>query len=414
MTSTETGGGTFLLTNITESGTIVLTRIEDNVCSITPLDQIEISVQESPSITNNDLSEEICSGSTSNGFNITSDISGTFSWTRTGLTGLTTNGTGNIPSETLSINNVIADTVNYEVIPTGPSPNNCVGESVDFSLVVNPIPTITNNDLAEEICSETNSSGFLLTADVSNTNFTWTSTRNLVEGVFTSTGTDNIPSERVIASSSSENGLITYEVIPNAAGCVGEPEIFEVEVSYIPVISATVNGGNSITERQGEELTLEGSSNGISNRWIVSDELSNAIENDTSLVTTLFTEELDGLHQILFESTNGSCSPTIPLSINITLPIIAPNSFTPNGDDINDLFLIKGIETVPGAEVKIYNRWGGLVYKSSGNYLDDPWDGNNRRGGELPAGAYFYIILLEGSGSDQSDGNLVGAINILR
>ena len=42
-----------------------------------------------------------------------------------------------------------------------------------------------------------------------------------------------------------------------------------------------------------------------------------------------------------------------------------PEGFSPNGDGINDLFVIRGIEIYPQNSIEIYNRWGNIVYKAS-------------------------------------------------
>lgn len=68
-----------------------------------------------------------------------------------------------------------------------------------------------------------------------------------------------------------------------------------------------------------------------------------------------------------------------------------PNVFTPNGDGVNDAWLIENIEMFPAAEVYIFNRWGQLMFTSKG--YTEPWDGSYR-GHFVPAGTYMYVIDL--------------------
>lgn len=68
-----------------------------------------------------------------------------------------------------------------------------------------------------------------------------------------------------------------------------------------------------------------------------------------------------------------------------------PNVFTPNGDGVNDIWEIVNIEMFPAAEVRIFNRWGQLLYTSKG--YAEPWDGSYR-GHFVPAGTYLYVIDL--------------------
>ena len=67
--------------------------------------------------------------------------------------------------------------------------------------------------------------------------------------------------------------------------------------------------------------------------------------------------------------------------------VIIPNIITPNGDGINDRFYITNVEFYPNSEIKIYNRWGKLIYENS-NYQGD-WDASN-----LSDGTYYYIFKL--------------------
>lgn len=70
--------------------------------------------------------------------------------------------------------------------------------------------------------------------------------------------------------------------------------------------------------------------------------------------------------------------------------IIIHNIFTPNSDNINDLFIIENLPE--GATVQIYNRWGALV--AEWNKPDGSWDGRTKSGSEVSAGIYYYIITL--------------------
>ncbi|MBN8701712.1 MAG: gliding motility-associated C-terminal domain-containing protein [Bacteroidetes bacterium] len=73
-----------------------------------------------------------------------------------------------------------------------------------------------------------------------------------------------------------------------------------------------------------------------------------------------------------------------------------PNGFSPDGDGVNDVFVIKNLERFPENSLEIYNRWGGLVYTSS-PYLNN-WDGVCNTdapkigGSKVVSGTYFYIL----------------------
>lgn len=68
------------------------------------------------------------------------------------------------------------------------------------------------------------------------------------------------------------------------------------------------------------------------------------------------------------------------------------NTMTPNGDGMNDYWMVTGLPDHADINIKVYTRSGQLVYESIGRY-DKPFDGRFR-GKELPAGAYYYKIDL--------------------
>jgi len=75
--------------------------------------------------------------------------------------------------------------------------------------------------------------------------------------------------------------------------------------------------------------------------------------------------------------------------------LFIPNSFTPNGDGINDLFIISGIDAYPDHRLTIYNRWEQKVFETK-DYQNN-WDGSpNMKYGNnsklLPEGVYFYFF----------------------
>jgi gliding motility-associated-like protein len=68
-----------------------------------------------------------------------------------------------------------------------------------------------------------------------------------------------------------------------------------------------------------------------------------------------------------------------------------PNAFSPNGDGVNDRFLVKG-RCVTHAWIKVMNRWGEMVFNS--NDAGDTWDGTFKGANQNPGG-FFYIGELQ-------------------
>ena len=74
------------------------------------------------------------------------------------------------------------------------------------------------------------------------------------------------------------------------------------------------------------------------------------------------------------------------------------NEFSPNKDGINDTFVITCIENFPNNTLKIFNRYGSLVYEKK-NY-DNSWEGNSNFGDPtnnneiLPSDTYYYVLEM--------------------
>lgn len=94
--------------------------------------------------------------------------------------------------------------------------------------------------------------------------------------------------------------------------------------------------------------------------------------------------------------------------------VFIPNSFSPNGDGLNDNFTPKIYGFVEGTYVfRIYNRWGALVFESNDPAIN--WDGNTS-GKPAIQGVYFYtlhVVLKEKDANGQQIINKTGSINLL-
>ncbi|MAW21663.1 MAG: hypothetical protein CMD16_04650 [Flavobacteriales bacterium] len=84
-----------------------------------------------------------------------------------------------------------------------------------------------------------------------------------------------------------------------------------------------------------------------------------------------------------------------------------PDVFTPNEDGINDTWSLEDTFLYEDSEVRIYGRFGSLVFHSVGYH--EQWDGKNEKEKDVPAGVYFYSIEI-GHGFDQIN----GTVTILR
>lgn len=100
--------------------------------------------------------------------------------------------------------------------------------------------------------------------------------------------------------------------------------------------------------------------------------------------------------------------------------ISIPNAFTPNDNGTNDDWQIENLIYFSECVVKVYNRWGDVVFRSKG--YETPWDGREKlTNAELPPAVYYYVIELNADDNPDDDqgqfvksGILYGSVTIVK
>jgi gliding motility-associated-like protein len=89
---------------------------------------------------------------------------------------------------------------------------------------------------------------------------------------------------------------------------------------------------------------------------------------------------------------NG-CQSTDTVFVEVLPDLDVTSGFTPNGDGVNDSWIIDNIELFPSMVVHVFNRWGVEVFESQGYNANIAWDGTYE-GSFLPSGTYYFTIEL--------------------
>jgi gliding motility-associated-like protein len=186
--------------------------------------------------------------------------------------------------------------------------------------------------------------------------------------------------------------------VTNAAGCVSDPYSRPVTVHLQPVVDA----GRSFVVPQGTSIQFEASANSssLTFSWSPAAGLSDPSSLRPRMVATG-----DQMYKLTATGDFG-CTSTDSLTVKVLKAIRVPNVFSPNGDGIHDKWNIPNLADYPGCKVEVFNRYGQLVFSSSG--YGTPWDGTYK-GKDLPVGAYYYVIILENGFAP-----LNGSVTILR
>jgi len=148
--------------------------------------------------------------------------------------------------------------------------------------------------------------------------------------------------------------------------------------------------GPDLTITEGASITMNVSVTGniLSYQWNPSTGLNNAtIKDPVASPSTTTTYTLD-----VIDDNNCEASDKITITVSGRSKILVPNAFSPNGDGVNDTWIITNLSVYPGATVDVYNRYGQAVFHSEN--ANKAWDGTYN-GKALPVGTYYYIIDLK-------------------
>ncbi len=221
-----------------------------------------------------------------------------------------------------------------------------------FNLQITPLPTQCTN--GQPVTLVANQAGGVFSGPgVSGTTFTPSS---LAPGTYT----------------------ITYSIPGNT--CTN-PATLPVVVNPGPSVFA----GLDVSMVQGYSITLNGTATGATSvLWSPATGLGSPTSLSTlAAPTQTTTYTLTGTNSFGCTASDQVIVTVIPICIN------PPNVFTPNGDGMYDKWVISNGGCATKIEVNVFNRWGGLVYRSP-NYNND-WTGLYQNKA-LPDGTYYYVI----------------------
>lgn len=192
----------------------------------------------------------------------------------------------------------------------------------------------------------------------------------------------------------------TYTVVMSSVGC--PPKTDFVTVSVIP--TPHIDAGPDTTIKEGQTVTLH-ATGGFYYAWSPQATLRyyyTANPDAEPIVTTTY--YLYGTDQ----SNKCPAYDSVTVFVIESDDIVIYNTITPNGDGENDMWYIGNILKYPNNTIELYNRYGKLVFKTTG--YNNTFEGKVT-GQELPAGTYFYNIDL---GEEGANKKYHGTLSIIR
>lgn len=222
----------------------------------------------------------------------------------------------------------------------------CVGEPVIFTANTQPSNTIVNYQwLVNNIDAGTNSPSF--------------------------------------SSTTLNDGDAVICIISNTASCIVPKSSDPISVHINPLPKITFPDNPTIKQGNSVVLQPEITGNIMTYAWTPATGLSNTI------IANPIADPGTTMTYFLQVTSTAGCQTIAKVTVNVLVPIYVPNTFTPNGDGVNDLWDISSLLNYPNCTVDVFNRYGQSLFHSRG--YSKPWDGTFN-GNQLQPGVYYYII----------------------
>lgn len=173
----------------------------------------------------------------------------------------------------------------------------------------------------------------------------------------------------------------------------------KVNVIKLPVANA---GPDKVTI-EGRPVQLQGTATGDN---IVFSWLPPLYMDDPSILTPKVSPPSDYEYYLSVVSNEGCGVDIDTVFVKVYKKIGVPNAFTPNNDGINDRWNVPALKAFTDVEVKVFNRFGKMVYHATNDY--NGWDGSYN-GIEQPSGTYVYLIDIK-----ELPLRLTGTVTLLR
>ncbi|HRI25299.1 MAG TPA: SBBP repeat-containing protein [Ferruginibacter sp.] len=372
-------GSTFTTTSLNNNDQVTCVLITNPSCTPPVTDTsnaITITVEPSgsPSVTISTATTTVCTGMpvTFNAAPVNPGNTPVYQWQVNGI-----NAGTNAPSFTTS---TLANNDVVRVLLTNSSacasPNTATSNSITMQVGSGAIPSIRLSVSANSVCPGV---PVTFTANPINAgpsvSYQWK-----LNGA--NAGTNNPVFTLNNAGNSDQVYCIMNTTTSCSANSTFNSDTILVQVKPVPVI--TISPANP-TIAAGASVQLNATVSGLYNSimWTPPAGLNNtAVLNPVAAPLTTTTYKLS-------VSAANQCNAEATVTVKVTREVFIPNSFTPNGDGLNDLFRIPPGTSFTLQRFLVYNTYGNLVFSTSD--ISRGWDGTYK-GSSSPNGTYTYII----------------------
>ena len=283
-------------------------------------------------------------------------------------------------------------TVNYN------TPEGCKSlKPAIFSILVNALPGPAGNITGpQQHCTATATETFSVDTISFATTYPWQlpPAFNIINGLGTNSITVSIDTSFI------SGDIYVYGINSCGDGALSLP------FHFISQRSPVVDAGPDQVVPYDSNTKLNGSITGGSGTYSWLWQPSALLTEDTLLDPETVKLNHDTLFILMVTDLLNGCKDTDSVRIKVLNPeinedcLVFHNVITPNGDGLNDKWIIDCIENFPDNKVIIFNRWGDIVNKFD-NYdnLSQVWQGTRKDGKSLPDGTYYYVLTIKSGGN---------------
>ncbi|MNK05415.1 Bacterial Ig-like domain (group 2) [compost metagenome] len=274
---------------------------------------------------------------------------------------------------------------------------NSGGCSSNTLFTVFALPVVSFNSNITEGCAPQNIV-FTNTGSVS-TNCTWT-----FEGHGTEDGCGSV------SQAFNQDGI--YDVtltVTDANGCNNSSTITDM-ITIHPQVTASFTVDYMQQTVLNPSFRFTNTSSGATNYiWHLDDGSNSVLTNVVHVY-----DDVTGAYNVELIASNGFCSDTATIVVSVVDELFwfVPNSFTPDGDEVNNYFtpIFSSGFDIRDYSFLIYNRWGEIIFESRDMHIG--WDGTYN-GSACQEGIYTYKIMLKERSIDKRY-EIAGHVNLLK
>ncbi len=236
------------------------------------------------------------------------------------------------------------------------------------------------------------------TSNLTNYQYSWTGPLNAAFTTPTLNTTQvNMPGTYFVSITNTITGCNSVNQVEVVLGGISVSFTPNPSQGFSPLSVTFPNNTILGSASSGTVYTWWGYGNGATNSYTNASAFGSPNGSATYPTAGTYTVLLVVTQSVTVAGNTTGCTATATAIVVVDLPskLTVPNIFTPNGDGVNDFFIVQSTN-ITEIDCIIFDRWGVKMYDVKSNTGNISWDGKTLFGKDVPAGTYFYLINADG------------------